>query len=83
MPYIAELLRPWQVQHEYGAPIYRGMRHAFAKIVAEDGLQSLWRYGFAAFVGRDLIYSGLRIGLLDSWVTCVVRRNPKQRRRRP
>ena len=66
MPYIAELLRPWQVQHEYGAPIYRGMRHAFAKIVAEDGLQSLWRYGFAAFVGRDLIYSGLRIGLYPS-----------------
>lgn len=32
------------------------------RIAAEDGLFLLWRHGFVGFVGRDLMYSGIRIG---------------------
>jgi len=32
------------------------------RLIAEDGLARVWSYGFAAFVTRDIIYSGIRIG---------------------
>ena len=54
-----------QVQDQPGWPrLYRhGFVHALRQIGAEDGLVRLWSHGFAGFVGRDLCYSGLRIGL--------------------
>ena len=56
-----------QVQEAPGEKrIYAGVVSALRKIVAEDGLRLLWSYGFAGFVGRDFMYSGLRIGLYPS-----------------
>ena len=42
--------------------LYRGFIHAVSKIAAEDGLVLFWQHGFVGFVGRDLFYSGIRIG---------------------
>jgi hypothetical protein len=33
-----------------------------SKIASEDGLFLFWQHGFVGFVGRDLFYSGIRIG---------------------
>lgn len=54
-----------QVQDQPGWPkLYqRGFLRALIKIGSEDGVWLLWSHGFAGFVGRDLVYSGLRIGL--------------------
>uniref|UniRef100_A0A7S4Q7G0 Mitochondrial carrier protein n=1 Tax=Alexandrium monilatum TaxID=311494 RepID=A0A7S4Q7G0_9DINO len=48
-----------------------GFLATLRRIAAEDGLFLLWRHGFAGFVGRDLLYSGIRIGCYPSvrgWV---------------
>lgn len=60
-----------QVQAEVaaatGAPLqYEGFRHALRRIAAEDGLLRFWQHGFVGFVGRDLLYSGIRIGMYPS-----------------
>lgn len=53
-----------QVQELPGWPrLYPNFVRALQTIAAEDGLRLLWTHGFAGFVGRDLAYSGLRIGL--------------------
>lgn len=54
-----------QVQDQPGWPrLYRqGFARALVQIGTEDGILRLWSHGFAGFVGRDLLYSGLRIGL--------------------
>jgi len=46
-----------------GKRIYTGgFVAAIRKIAVEDGLFLLWRHGFAGFVSRDLLYSGIRMG---------------------
>lgn len=56
-----------QVQETPGEPrLYNGVVHALRRITAEDGVGLLWTHGFAGFVGRDFMYSGLRIGLYPS-----------------
>lgn len=53
-----------QVQEAPGERrLYAGFIAALRTIGAEDGVRGLWTYGFAGFVGRDFMYSGLRIGL--------------------
>jgi hypothetical protein len=57
-----------QVQSQYACPQtgtlpYRGTVHAMQTIVSEEGVVALWTHGFTGFVGRDFVYSGLRIGL--------------------
>jgi hypothetical protein len=58
-----------QVQHQYPSStstptlLYRGTLHALRTVAAEEGVGALWRHGFVGFVGRDFLYSGLRIGL--------------------
>ena len=45
------------------AAVYRkGFVDALVQIARADGLSALWRYGVVGFVGRDLFYSGIRIG---------------------
>jgi len=60
-----------QVQSEIAAaegraPLYRGFLHALRKIAMEDGLFLFWQHGFVGFVGRDALYSGIRIGAYPS-----------------
>ncbi|KAL1507135.1 hypothetical protein AB1Y20_007988 [Prymnesium parvum] len=56
-----------QVQEAPGQPrLYAGLLSAFRTIAAEEGARALWTHGFAAFVARDFLYSGLRIGLYPS-----------------
>ena len=53
-----------QVQEAPGEPrLYRGVVSGIRKIAAEDGIGLLWSHGFVGFVGRDFMYSGLRMGL--------------------
>ena len=52
-----------QLAAAHGRPLlYRGFVHAMSKIAAEDGLLLFWQHGFVGFVGRDLFYSGIRMG---------------------
>lgn len=57
-----------QVQDQPGwtRVYHHGFVRALQKVHAEDGIALLWSHGFAGFVGRDLCYSGLRIGLYPS-----------------
>ena len=53
-----------QVQVLDGWPhLYPNFVAGLRRIAAEDGLRLLWSHGFVGFVGRDLMYSGIRIGL--------------------
>ena len=54
-----------QVQDLPGWPrVYtRGLLATLSQVAREDGMLLLWSHGFVGFVGRDLLYSGLRIGL--------------------
>eukprot|EP00947_MAST-08B_sp_MAST-8B-sp1_P001792 g1792.t1 len=46
------------------AKVYRhGFFRAIAQVVQEDGPLLAWQHGFAGFVLRDFLYSGLRLGL--------------------
>ena len=53
-----------QVQDDpaFHPKLYRGLVPALRQIAREDGLLRLWSHGFAGFVSRDLLYSGIRIG---------------------
>ena len=54
-----------QVQDLPGWPkVYTGgLFQTLTQIARDDGLARLWSHGFVGFVGRDFVYSGLRIGL--------------------
>ena len=54
-----------QVQDLPGWPrVYTGgLLSTLSQVAREEGLVMLWSHGFVGFVGRDLLYSGLRIGL--------------------
>eukprot|EP01051_Picozoa_sp_SAG22_P008087 SAG22_NODE_597_length_8708_cov_11.511209_2_plen_342_part_00 len=57
---VQELMGPWPPSGR--AKLYPNFVSGLRTIAAEDGLAALWSYGFFGFVGRDLIYSGIRIG---------------------
>ena len=63
-----------QVQDLPGWPrVYSGgLLATLSQIAREDGLLMLWTHGFAGFVGRDFLYSGLRIGLYDPLKQLIV-----------
>eukprot|EP00746_Dinoflagellata_sp_MGD_P034810 gnl/MRDRNA2_/MRDRNA2_183231_c0_seq1.p1 gnl/MRDRNA2_/MRDRNA2_183231_c0~~gnl/MRDRNA2_/MRDRNA2_183231_c0_seq1.p1 ORF type:complete len:312 (+),score=37.50 gnl/MRDRNA2_/MRDRNA2_183231_c0_seq1:79-1014(+) len=43
-------------------PYQSGFLKALRKVAIEDGVFLLWRHGFICFVGRDFLYSGIKIG---------------------
>ncbi len=51
-----------------GKVYYRdGFVAALRTVLREDGARLLWTHGFVGFVGRDFLYSGIRIGTYPSF----------------